>query len=259
MAPKPGVGEGHVEPAEALQDLAPPCLLVCPLGHVARDGQARARSPPSSAASSSSLSDGARGQGEAVAGLGGGARGGGADARRGAGDEEHGIGHILDTACTIARESTFRPAAAATAPQLPPRGPRAQGRPRRRRRRPRRRRRARVLGLAARSGVASGAASHFKARRGGHGEGSLRHGADGGDARAGRCRRAPRCSSRPTAPAMTSSAAASAPWWLAAARAGGATSASPAPPTRPRGLPSAACPATRRGWSCGSSCWPTSG
>ena len=47
--------------------------------------------------------------------------------------------------------------------------------------------------------------------------------------------------------------------WPVAAPAGAATSASPAPPTRRPGSPSAGSRARRRGWSCGSSCSPTSG
>ena len=60
---------------------------------------------------------------------------------------------------------------------VPPRGPRAPGRARRRRRRPRRRRRAASATTRCATCRASGAGAHYKAKRGRHGEGALRHGA----------------------------------------------------------------------------------
>ena len=83
--------------------------------------------------------------------------------------------------------------------------------------------------------------SHYKAGRGGHGQGSLRHGADGRDARAAVPPGHRGAASRPTAPATTSSGPASARSSRAAAPAGAATSGSPARPTRRRGSPSAGC------------------
>ena len=84
--------------------------------------------------------------------------------------------------------------------------------------------------------------SHFKAGRGGHGEGALRHGADGAALELAVPARHRGRSSSQTARATTWSAPASGRWSPAAAPAGAATSASPGPPTRRRGSPSAACP-----------------
>ena len=89
-------------------------------------------------------------------------------------------------------------------PVLPARGARAQGRPRRRRRRPRRRRRAASATTPCATCRASGAARTSAPQRGGHGQGALRHGADGGDAR-GRRAAGHRRSCAGTAPATTSS------------------------------------------------------
>ena len=86
---------------------------------------------------------------------------------------------------------------------------------------------------------------HFKAKRGGHGQGSLRHGADGETLEI-RCRRARRCWSRPTEPGSTSSGRGSGRWWRGAVRAAAGTSDSRARPIRRRGLPRGACPARRR-------------
>ena len=79
---------------------------------------------------------------------------------------------------------------------------------------------------------------HWKADRGRHGEGSLRHGRSGEalEIRVPRERRSPAS----TAPGTTSFAPGSAPWWRAAAREGAATSTSPRPRARPRASPSAA-------------------
>ena len=75
--------------------------------------------------------------------------------------------------------------------ELPPRGPRPQGRPRRRRRRPRRRRRARLRRLAARPAVLQAPRALTRPSAAAHGEGALRHGADGDGPRDRACRRAP--------------------------------------------------------------------
>ena len=143
-------------------------------------------------------------------------------------------------------------------PELPARGARAQGRTRRRRRRPRRRRRARVRRLAARSGVLPPPVALQGAARGGHGQGSLRHGADGDALRSavppGHRGRA----SRPTAPLRPGLARPAGGGGPGRRRRARQQALRRRRPTRRRASPSAGCRARRRGSSCSSSCSPTS-
>ena len=90
--------------------------------------------------------------------------------------------------------------------------------------------------------------AHYKATRAGHGEGDLRHGANGPvlEIRSRRARR----SARGTARRTTSSCRASASSSRAAARAGAATSASRPPRARRHGSPRRASSARRAGSTC---------
>ena len=88
-AAEAGVGERDVDPPVLVEGAAHERLLVLPLGHVAADGEAAGL-----VGERLQLVLAAGGEHDAVSGLGGVAGGGGADARRGTGDEEdlvHGL------------------------------------------------------------------------------------------------------------------------------------------------------------------------
>ena len=153
-------------------------LLLIPLGDVAADRECALRAAKRVGELTQAVGR-ARGEHEAVAGLGGVAGGRGADAARRAGDEEDGIWHVRIMSCTIVRAFTSRPAPAATAAcsfrreaHVPKGGPDG--------------------GDGGRGGDVVlvcddnlrdlerfRRSAHFKAKRGGHGQGSLRHGAEG--------------------------------------------------------------------------------
>ena len=98
---------------------------------------------------------------------------------------------------------------------------------------------------------------HYKAKRGRHGEGALRHGADGEDlvVRVPPGTRGRGLGRDVVRPRRARARASSSP---PAGRAGAATSASRRRRARRRASPSAASPGTRAGSTCGSSCSPTS-
>ena len=243
-------------------------LLVLPLGDVAAHGD-RPLGAAELVGQRAQLVLRAGGEHEAVAGLGGRARGGGADAARGAGDEQDGVvgrGHGLRCMrsgpdAPRSREDP-RPGRRRRRrlPVVPPRGPRAQGRPRRRRRRPRGRRRAASATTTCATSQAFRRRAHFKADRGGHGQGDAAPRRRGRAARDRRARPAPWSRSR-TAPATTSCV----PGQRAVIARGGAGGRGNKQLRRrrrgrrrasaERGLPGRA----RAGSSCSSSCSPTSG
>ena len=182
-APKPALAKTtSMRPKRVERALRRAPRLVVPLGDVAGTASAPL-APPSSSASASSLSCERAAEHEPVAGLGGVAGGGGADARRGAGDQEDCSSMapiVTQRRCwPIARVSRSGPGGAATG-RCPsgarPTSPRA--------------------GPTAATAAAAGTSSlrcddslrdlqsfrrrgHYRADRGGHGLGALRHGADG--------------------------------------------------------------------------------
>ena len=143
-------------------------------------------------------------------------------------------------------------------PVVPARGARAQGRARRRRRRPRRRRVLRCDDNL-RDLQSFRRRAHFRAERGGHGQGAQRHGADGEPLVIARpARHAGRRAG--TARATTSCG----PGQEVTVARGGVRRARQhalqvVRSARRRGSPSAGCRARRASSSCTSSCSPTSG